>query len=355
MENYLIYAALLPAIILGIFIYKKDRTEKEPLSLLLTLLVAGVVICSPVVTVGNFIEDFLLSFLSESSSVYVFLEAFIEVALVEEGFKWLALIIVTKDNKNFNSVFDGIIYAVFVSLGFAAYENLLYVSNGGLDVALIRAFTAVPGHVFDAIFMGYYFSWYHINKTANQCEKKLADLGAVPRRRSSFTYKKELALSLIVPALAHGFYDYCCFVGTVGTMIVFYIFVIFLYVFCFRRVIKMSKGDMIDTKRALVMLCNEYPIIRKIVQKIHDAERESTENWSAPVKPVEFEDVCDYLKYIHNFKLYRAVDVLMTTKVEDEAVNMDKVETFDDYSEEVKAEAEEAVPVNNIQYSGDTF
>ena len=47
MEDFLIYAALLPAIVLGIFIYKKDRTEKEPLGLLLTLLVAGVVICSP--------------------------------------------------------------------------------------------------------------------------------------------------------------------------------------------------------------------------------------------------------------------------------------------------------------------
>lgn len=356
MEKILIYAALLPALVLGIFIYKKDKADKEPLSLLITLLVSGVVICTPVISVGTAIQDLLQSIFDRNSLTYLFLKAFVEVAFVEEGFKWLALIIVTKDNKNFNSVFDGMIYAIFVSLGFAGYENILYVLDGGIEVALIRAFTAVPGHVFDAVFMGYYFSWYHINKTASQCEKRLMEIGGITKDTSRFTYKKELALSLLIPVLAHGFYDFCCFVGTLDLVIIFYGFVIFLYVFCFRRVLKMSKGDMMDTKMALVMICNEYPIIRKIVGKIHDAERQLAGNWTAPVKPVEFEDVCDYIKHVCNLKLYKTVDELMMAKPEqDPEITMDKVETFDDYSGADSVKAEQAVPVNDVQYSGDTF
>ena len=43
-----------------------------------------------------------------------------------------------------------------VSMGFAAFENILYVSQDGLEVALLRAFTAIPAHATFGIIMGYF-------------------------------------------------------------------------------------------------------------------------------------------------------------------------------------------------------
>jgi len=41
-------------------------------------------------------------------------------------------------------------------MGFAATENIMYVLQGGYQVALLRAFTAVPAHATFAILMGYF-------------------------------------------------------------------------------------------------------------------------------------------------------------------------------------------------------
>lgn len=130
-------AALLPAVVLLIYIYIKDRVEKEPIGLLLTLFALGAVICLPAalieeifsVVIDGVFSTFAydiggsLYLMSGTNKLYVFVSNFIGVALVEEGLKFLILILVTRKNKNFNSLFDGIIYSVFVSLGFAHWKT----------------------------------------------------------------------------------------------------------------------------------------------------------------------------------------------------------------------------------------
>mgnify|MGYP002514454572 CR=1 FL=1 len=52
-----------------------------------------------------------------------------------------------------------IVYSVFVSLGFACFENILYVfANQSIAVGISRGILSVPGHACDAVFMGYYLS-----------------------------------------------------------------------------------------------------------------------------------------------------------------------------------------------------
>lgn len=268
-------AALLPAVILCIYVFKKDRVEKEPIGLLIALLVAGVLICFPVVLVGGTMSDFVSGFFSIFASVdnghatldsftyriYAIIDNFICVSLVEEGFKWLALILITSKNKNFNSLFDGIIYAVFVSLGFAGFENILYVFDGGLSTALTRAFTAVPGHMFNAVIMGYYYSFWHILDKANDLEKRFENLGIISVKKP-FSGKKYMVLSLIVPVLVHGFYDYCCTVASTLLVIIFYGSLIFLYIYCFRKIKSMSKIDTPDKKIIVGLLVRKYPQAR---------------------------------------------------------------------------------------------
>ena len=153
-----ILAAIVPAVLLLRFIYRHDHIEKEPGGLLIALLVGGVLaaLCSIILeTIGNTVLDVVVS---QDSMAYYIILAFVVVAAVEEGTKLFFLKRRTWRNPNFNYLFDGVVYAVFVSLGFAAYENIRYVFSYGLSVALPRAFLAIPGHMGFAVFMGIFYA-----------------------------------------------------------------------------------------------------------------------------------------------------------------------------------------------------
>ena len=149
-----ILAAVLPAVILLRYIYRTDTVEKEPPGLLVLLLLMGVVaaLCSGILE--GLGETLLNALVDPGSPAYTILLAFLVVALVEEGTKFILLKKCTWYHPAFNYRFDAIVYAVFVSLGFAAFENIQYVLNYGLSVALPRALLAVPGHMSFAVFMG---------------------------------------------------------------------------------------------------------------------------------------------------------------------------------------------------------
>ena len=159
--------ALLPAAALMFYIYKMDRAEKEPVGLLIGLFFAGVGSTIPAIILeifaecsinavfcGVFAQGEPESFSSDASFfLYYFIKNFFGIALMEEGVKFFFMFLITRKNKNFNCLFDGVVYAVFVSLGFAAAENILYVYQLGVGNALLRMVTAVPAHCFFAVFM----------------------------------------------------------------------------------------------------------------------------------------------------------------------------------------------------------
>ena len=75
--------------------------------------------------------------------------AFFGAAIPEEIAKLFILWLVLRNNKFFDEKMDGIVYAVCVSLGFAALENIMYLflhSESFITVGISRAFFAVPGH-----------------------------------------------------------------------------------------------------------------------------------------------------------------------------------------------------------------
>lgn len=275
-EILLICAALLPAAALCIYIFKKDRVEKEPVGLLIGLLVMGCVICYPAAQLehllNSLINGFFRGFATEidgtyylqgfSYKLYHASKYFIGVALVEEGLKFLVMFLVTKDNKNFNSLFDGVVYAVFVSLGFAALENVLYVLKNGWMNALMRGILSVPGHMFFGVLMGYYYSFWHMEKLAQKEEYRLMELGYLSRRAQVHTGRKQIVMSLLMPVLAHGLYDYCCTQSALLATVAFYGFVLFLYIYCFRKIRKLSLVDVDDRRysRALVLQLHPHMI-----------------------------------------------------------------------------------------------
>ncbi len=136
---------------------------------------------------------FLLDlFVSEESPIYLFILYFGIVAFSEEGAKYLFLKIRTWKNPEFNCRYDGIVYAIFVSLGFALWENISYVMHYGFSTALVRAVTAIPGHACFGVFMGIFYGI-----------AKAEERGGNESRSAT-----NRTLALIVPALLHGAYDY---------------------------------------------------------------------------------------------------------------------------------------------------
>lgn len=269
----LTFLALIPAIALMIYIYKMDKVEKEPKGLLTGLFFLGVLSVIPAVLAELFAESCLNAvffgvftngspqYFSSSGSMflYQFINNFICVALIEEFFKWLFTFLVTRNNKNFNCMFDGVVYSVFVSLGFAAAENLLYVYENGFGNAVLRMLTAVPAHCFFGVIMGYFYGRWFLNRGAGRLERRLRDARVIPQGPTAFNTGGLLALSIFVPALAHGFYDFCATMDEWIFTVAFFAFLIFLYIWFFRSVRGMSRRDTDGCFVSMEMVLNRYP------------------------------------------------------------------------------------------------
>ena len=180
----LLALALAPAFAIALFVYYHDKHEKEPVRLLLYSFFLGIITVIPAIL----LEMGLETFIPEKSTSWLGLSAhaFIGVALVEELCKLLAIYYFLFHRGDFNEPFDGIVYSVMVSLGFASAENIMYIIDGGVSVAILRMFTAVPGHAFFAVLMGYFLGLYKF-KTSNRLL---------------------VILALLVPTIMHGFYDF---------------------------------------------------------------------------------------------------------------------------------------------------
>lgn len=152
----LFLSATAPVITVIIYIYIKDKFEKEPKLLLLYNFLFGAIASILISSILYFLYDILLPHPDRLNVFHQFLKAFFMVGLVEEFSKYIIVRYYAQPKKAFNEPFDGIIYAVMVSMGFAFVENLLYVFDGGIQVALIRAITAIPAHAVFAIIMGYF-------------------------------------------------------------------------------------------------------------------------------------------------------------------------------------------------------
>ena len=222
-----ILAAVLPAFFLLRYIYRQDKVEKEPMGLLVKLLLMGVLsaLCSIILErIGQRILNLVVQ---PGTVAHTVLLAFVVVAMVEEGTKFYFLKRRTWNDWNFNYRFDGIVYAVFVSLGFAAYENIRYVMSYGLSVALPRAVSAIPGHMSFAVFMGLFYG------RAKVCHSWGDERGC----------RRNLRRAYVSAVLMHGFYDACAMLGTTAAMTTFLVFVAVLFLSVARIVKREAQRD----------------------------------------------------------------------------------------------------------------
>ena len=223
----LIAAAVLPAVFLLIKVEREDHLEKESRGLLFSLVAYGI-ISTAIASLGERIGmTILASIFQQESVLYNFLLFFGVVAFSEEGAKYVLLKRRTWNNPEFNCQFDGVVYSVFVSLGFALWENIGYVAMYGLGTAVVRAVTAVPGHACFGVFMG---TWYGMAKR----REGAGDVDGAKRMR---------VRALLVPAVLHGFYDFVATYNSDVMNIVFLVFVILMFITAWRLVKHVSAND----------------------------------------------------------------------------------------------------------------
>lgn len=205
----LLIVALGPIFVILIYIYIRDKYEKEPWGLLVKTFIAGALITLPIIFVEDILSAFAVNLEGLWNAAYT---AFIVAGFTEELFKYLVVFLFILKNSNFNERFDGIVYAVFVSLGFAAVENILYVYNYGMNTGLLRAITAVPAHALFGIVMGFYFGKSLFNSR-----------------------KKYLFLALTIPILLHGIYDFLLMSGKEILLLLFIPYIIYMWINGFKK------------------------------------------------------------------------------------------------------------------------
>ncbi len=231
---YLLLAAAIPVVIFLYLIYRND-THKEPFKILLKCLLGGAVaiIFTLLINIPLGILKPFFNFPYGSE----FYTAFITAGFAEELSKFAVLYFIVWKLKDFDQHYDGIVYAVFVSLGFALIENIMYVMEGGFGVAGVRAVLAIPGHGFFGVIMGYYLSLARFNSE---------------KTRKDYLYK-----AFFYPFLFHSFYDFMLFIAGYAVdnsyfiillMISFTYLIIRLWKLGFQKIKSLTQADKEEEK-----------------------------------------------------------------------------------------------------------
>lgn len=174
-------AAVAPGFALMSFFYLKDRFDSKPFSIVFRTFVMGSLLVFPIM----FIQ---YAFETEGVLQYPVTKSFLLAGGLEEFFKWFIFMYAVYKQDHFEGRYDGIVYGVSISLGFATVENILYLLANGVEVAFLRALFPVSSHALFGVIMGYYLG-----------------KGKTDRKRSSIYV---VWLALATPILLHGLYDY---------------------------------------------------------------------------------------------------------------------------------------------------
>ncbi|RXT13880.1 glutamic-type intramembrane protease PrsW [Ammoniphilus sp. CFH 90114] len=174
-------ASIAPGIALLSYFYLKDRYQTEPLHIVIKTFIFGILLVFPVMV--------LQYGLQEEIEFGTLGKAFIIAGLIEEFFKWFIVYYTVYKHMDFDDPYDGIVYSVAVSLGFATLENFFYLYSFGIQEALMRALLPVSSHALFGVTMGYY-------------------LGRAKFEKSASAGKLLMFYSIMIPAVLHGLYDF---------------------------------------------------------------------------------------------------------------------------------------------------
>lgn len=197
--------AILPVVLLMIFIYRQDKYQKEPIKSLIKAFIGGMIAIPLDILLVTGIDAALGG---TAITKTVFFSAFLEAGIPEELSKFLIFMIFIWNDKNFDEYFDGIVYASFIGLGFACVENIEYVFSYGFQTGVVRALLSVPGHFLFGVLMGYFLSLAKFH----------------PEKRGTY-----ILTGVLLAMLAHGLFDWLLMVASVMPLVGGIIYIVFIW------------------------------------------------------------------------------------------------------------------------------
>ena len=215
----IISAGIAPGLALLCYFYLKDQYESEPFYMVLRSFILGALLVFPIMFI-QYVLDVEAVFSSDT------LYTFVAVGFLEEFLKWFILYFTIYQHVHFNEHYDGIVYSVSVSLGFATLENIVYLFANGLEYALGRAILPVSSHALFGVIMGYYLGK---GKFSNG-DKRV----------------KWVLFSCVIPILLHSVYD-SILISYLNWRYIMAPFMLFLWWFALRKA-KKARLEIIDTK-----------------------------------------------------------------------------------------------------------
>lgn len=214
----IISAGIAPGIALLSYFYLKDQYDNEPVHMVLRSFFLGVVLVFPTMFIQYVLEK-------ENVGGGSFFVSFLSSGFLEESLKWFILMVSVYPHAHFDEHYDGIVYGASVSLGFATLENILYLIGHGVEHAFVGALLPVSCHALIGVIMGFY-----LGKARFSTDKARV---------------KWLILSLALPSLLHGSYD---FILTALSNWIYYMFpfMLFLWWFGLRKAKKARSVNMMQ-------------------------------------------------------------------------------------------------------------
>lgn len=210
--SLLIVLSILPALILLWYFERQDKGLKEPRRLKWKIFWWGILATVFAGIIEVFMDDFIRKFVTEDTNFYlsIFLSAFVVAAFVEEALKmWVVKAHVYK-SEHFNEIMDGITYTIIASLGFATFENIFYVLDGGFGIGILRALVSVPGHAFFSGIMGYY-------------------IGKARFEEDVSVSRKLLVKGFTIAVFYHGLFNFLLFTESMMIFLVFPLIIVMAY------------------------------------------------------------------------------------------------------------------------------
>jgi len=197
--SFIYLATILPPILIGLIIWKSDKFP-EPGKFLLASFLLGVSIYLPLDFLIFLTEDHLaplvgLDIKNEpyTPGEFSFL-MFFRAAFLEEGLKFALLLFFCVRLSDLNEPMDAIVYGAAIGLGYAAMENVGYQysdSESAWTMKMVKArYYPLIMHLGFGVLMGWLLSLNLFDE------------------RSNFKRRLMLILTLLIPVIFHGSYNY---------------------------------------------------------------------------------------------------------------------------------------------------
>ena len=153
---------------------------------------------------------------------------------------------------------------MFVSLGFAAVENVRYAWVNGWDTIVLRSLSSVPCHLLVGIIMGYFYTVWQARRKAGDLEAELFEQGKLEKRKLKRRWHR-LILSAVIPFAVTGVYLLAGSINSRAFNAVFYFIVFILYGFSFVWVDRIASGDKSSVKFSVKLLEKKHPDVPQTV------------------------------------------------------------------------------------------